>query len=497
MAQKEYIKYLYEEEEKSLLEITRQTGLNYRTVRKYTRQEDWRLEEKTGTEAKSYPVLGGYIPVIDKWLEEDRLVPRKQRHTIMRVYRRLQEECGFAGGYATVRDYVHKKKAEMKLSAEGYLPLSQPKGYAQGDFGKFRYEDGEGREQDGYFLVLSFPNSNKGYPQAFPAQNQECLLTGMQRIFEHIGGVPIRIRFDNMSTAVAQVLEGRERVLTEGFSRFKLHYRFQADFCNPAAGNEKGNVENKVGYTRRNLFVPIPTITSFDEFNRQLLERSEEDARRPHYRHKVSIQELWEEERKELLALPEYPYEVFRYESLRVNKYGFATIETNKYGLSPSLNGETVQAKIYFDHVEFYYDHHLVGRYRRCCGSRQELMDWSAYIGTLCRKPGAVEDTRFFQDMPQRWQTYLARAQGRDRKSALQLLQEMAEDGNTALCDDALVLAEENGRTDVDSVRQCYYMISKKEHRPEPLRLADSGPTLNYNPDLSAYDRLMGGETDG
>ena len=174
MAQKEYIKYLYEEEEKSLLEITRQTGLNYRTVRKYARQEDWRPEGKPGRDPGSHPVLGEYIPVIDKWLEADRLVPRKQRHTIMRVYRRLQEEYGFAGGYATVRDYVHKKKAEMRLSAEGYLPLAQPKGHAQGDFGMFRYKDGKGKEQNGYFFVLSFPSSNKGYPQAFPARTRNA-----------------------------------------------------------------------------------------------------------------------------------------------------------------------------------------------------------------------------------------------------------------------------------------------------------------------------------
>ncbi len=70
-----------------------------------------------------------------------------------------------------------------------------------------------------------------------------------------------------MSTAVAQVLDGHDRVLTDGFSRFMIHYRFQAEFCNPASGNEKGNVENKVGYSRRNAFVPVPTITSFEEFN--------------------------------------------------------------------------------------------------------------------------------------------------------------------------------------------------------------------------------------
>lgn len=86
-------------------------------------------------------------------------------------------------------------------------------------------------------------------------------------MFEHIGGVPPRLRFDNLSTAVVKVLEGGELELTDGFRRFMLHYRFRAEFCNPAAGNEKGNVENKVGYSRRNAFVPVPTVTSFEEFN--------------------------------------------------------------------------------------------------------------------------------------------------------------------------------------------------------------------------------------
>ena len=86
-----------------------------------------------------------------------------------------------------------------------------------------------------------------------------------------------------MTTAVAQVLTGTERVLTDSFRRFMLHYRFQADFCNPNSGNEKGNVENKVGYSRRNALVPVPTITSFDSFNETLWDWCEKDANRPHY----------------------------------------------------------------------------------------------------------------------------------------------------------------------------------------------------------------------
>ena len=109
----------------------------------------------------------------------------------------------------------------------------------------------------------------------------------MKRIFEYIGGIPIRLRFDNMTTAVAQVLKDGERVLTEGFTRFMLHCIFRADFCNPASGNEEGNVEKKVGYSRRNAFVPVPVITSFEEFNKWFWEWYEKDADRLHYKYKV------------------------------------------------------------------------------------------------------------------------------------------------------------------------------------------------------------------
>ena len=319
----------------------------------------------------------------------------------------------------------------------------------------------------------------------------------MRRIFEYIGGVPIRIRFDNMSTAVAQVLEGAERKLTEGFTRFMLHYRFQADFCNPASGNEKGNVENKVGYIRRNALVPVPTIISFDEFNGRLFEWCEKDAERPHYRRGVTIQSLWGEECSKLLTLPETQYQVFRYEALRVGKTGFVVLDTNKYGLSPELHNETVQAKIFYDRIEFYHDHALVASYRRSYDKNGEFMDWTQYIRTLCRKPGAAEHTRFFTTMPKQWQDYLAQTKGHERRNALQLLEDIVRDGNADSCADILTLAQQSGRSDVDSVRQCYYSLLKENRPPEPLDLLAQVPMLNYSPDLSVYDSLAGGEING
>lgn len=493
MTQTQCIKHLYENEDKSLREIARIMELSFQTVKKYAYQSNWNVAHLPNTAPANHPILGQYIATIDAWLTEDMGQPRKQRHTTTRIFHRLQKECGFAGSYSSVKRYVRKKKYLLRSSSAGYLPLAHLMGHSQVDFGEFKYYDGLGRDGIAYALTISFPFSNMAFTQVFKSQNQECLLEGMKRIFCHIGGVPIRIRADNMTTAVAQVLKGTERKLTDGFTRFMLHYRFGADFCNPASGNEKGNVENKVGYSRRNFFVPVPTIENFEDFNQQLWKLCEEDAARDHYTRGVPIKDLWEQERQVLLPLPEHEYDVFRYESARISKYGYVTVDTNKYGLSPEFARQTAQLKIYFDKVELFCDHTLLAIYERSYGKNEEVVDWKHYVGTLCEKPGAAEHTRFFNQLPKLWQQHLQATQGKERKTSLLLLNEIVQDGNAKLSDEVLSLAECFGRSDSESIRQCYYLLTKEDHSYRPLTLGDGTPTLNYAPNLSDYDILTGG----
>ncbi len=486
-----FIKHEYETDGKSLRRIADEMRLNFRTVQKYAQMDDFSETGLPNLEQANYPVMGPFIPIVDKWLEQDMKEPRKQRHTAKHIFDRLHREYGFNGGYTSVKRYVRKKKLMLSRTHPGYLPLAHPAGSAQVDFGDFKYYDAMGNGHEGHALIVSFPNANTGWMQVFPSENQECLLTGLQLIFRHIGGVPPRVRLDNMSTAVVQVLKGTERVVTDGFTRFMLHHRFEAEFCNPNSGNEKGNVENKVGYTRRNMLVPVPVIEDFEAFNKELLRRCDEDHARPHYIHGRLISELWAEERNALLALPAHEYEVFRYEALTPDKYGFVHIDKNKYGLPPSLSKCTIQAKIYYDKVSLYYDRQLLKTYDRSYKKREEVTDWTQYLPTLLKKPGAVEHTRFFDQIPKLWGEYLRGANGGERKSALTLLSEIVSDGNAALCDDALELAAQYGKTDADSIRQCYLLISKPENHPRPLELSAAPPQLGYRPDLRIYDSLM------
>jgi len=300
------------------------------------------------------PVMGPFAEIVDTWLMEDMLKPRKERRTAAAIYRQLRQEYGFKGSERTVRAYVSRRKKELRVEAQQkYLRLEHPPGQAQVDFGTTHVVwDTELRQIK--YLMFSFPYSNAGFCVPVPSENTECFLHAMIQVFEWIGGVPAEIWFDNLSAAVVSVGKGEQRELTETFRRFMLHYRFEAKFCNGGKGNEKGHVENKVGYTRRNWLVPYPLASSYEELTEELYQRALEDIQRPHYAKGVTIAELWEEDKKALLPLPTTPFEPVQFETARVNKYGQVHCHGEIYTVPSAQVGETVLLKLWWDRVEVF-----------------------------------------------------------------------------------------------------------------------------------------------
>ena len=305
MVQIHDIRKMFFEEGKNISQIAKTTGFDRKTVRCYLAKDDWNMNvPQTEHEAK-YPKLDQYKMEIDHWLTDDKKAKRKQRHTAQRVFDRLKDKYndGFECSYRTVAGYVAKRKKEIFGKVTASLPLIHIPGEAQVDFGDAEFYENE-KLHSGKYLNVSFPFSNKGYLQLFKGENQECLFEGLKAIFEHIGGVPERLWFDNASTIVTKILKDGARELTADFLRFMAHYRFEGAFCNANAGNEKGNVEAKVGYHRRNMLVPIPRLTALNVFNEELLALCEQDANREHYRKEGTHEELHQEDLKALLQLP-------------------------------------------------------------------------------------------------------------------------------------------------------------------------------------------------
>ena len=168
--------------------IAREVGVSRQTVRKYAQLED--CSPKPPVRAESRSKLDPYKPLIDKWLEADRFMPRKQRHTARRVYDRLVAEQGFDGSYPIVQRYVKRWRQEHRVPGDGYLELEWSPGVMQVDFGLAQAAVA-GNRTDAHCLVVSFPHSNMRYAVALPGENAECVCEGLRVVFEHIGVAPL------------------------------------------------------------------------------------------------------------------------------------------------------------------------------------------------------------------------------------------------------------------------------------------------------------------
>jgi len=322
----------------SLRGISKKTGHHIQTIKKYVEKEDWNEGYKVRKETPSR--LEPLKSVIDEWIAEDLKRGRKYRRTASKMYNDLAKDAEYSTkltvGKQSVINYVSKRKKEISkqiysTAMFGVHTMSE----AQVDFGDILVKNSRGGEETWHELVMSFPWSNAGFAQVCRYETKECLCEGLIRIFDYIGGVPLRILFDNMSSAVVHVEEHGKRKLTDMFMRFTMHHRFKAEFCNPDSPNEKGNVENKVGYLRRNYLLPPPEIADLERFNEQLLNECMLDLERDHYIKEEKISTLFAAEQETLIPLPREAFRVFTIEKVKTDKYSFIQYENNKYSTSP------------------------------------------------------------------------------------------------------------------------------------------------------------------
>ena len=212
------------------------------------------------------PKLDAFTGVIDQILTDDQQRPKKQRHTAKRIWERLCVEHAFTGGYTIVKDYVRRQKLGGQ---EMFVPLAHPPGDAQADFGEALVVI-DGVECKAHYLVVDLPHSDDAFVQAFPAETTEAFCEGHNAAFRYFGGVPRGIVYDNTTLAVAKILGDGTRQRTQSFSELHSHYLFDDRFGRPGKGNDKGKVEGLVGYARRNFFVPVPRVASWDALNADL-----------------------------------------------------------------------------------------------------------------------------------------------------------------------------------------------------------------------------------
>lgn len=494
VAEINYIRHEANSKDRSYSEIAKRVNRDYRTLKKYAEQEDFSPVEKTKQNRPS-PVMDSVKHIVDEWLLEDLKQKKKFRRTAKRIWELLKEEFGFTGSDRTVRDYVSKRKRELLNEGNQVaLPLESKPGTAQVDFGEapFMYQ---GEQITLPYLVLSYPYSNAFYFQVFPAQNKECFLEGLKRIFHHMGGVPKRIRFDNLSAAVKKVLPNGERHLTEEFQNFVLHYGFECEFCNPNSGNEKGHVEAMVKYVRNNYLLPCLHVLDIDELNKTLWEKAEKDRERKHYAKEIFISELFQEDQSACLVLPSKEYQCVRYETLKADKYGYIKVEKNLYSTSPRFALNKVLIRISYNTIDVLTeDHDLVVRHPRLYGQYRKSIKWQPYLNLMAKRPMALKYTSFYEQLPDEWQSYFNSCTTSEKSEALRLLATVLKDHNFSRITEALTIASEHGHPSVESINQVFYqLINGRGIRPE-IHYKQPLPSMpEASRGLQHYDQLLKG----
>jgi transposase len=429
-------------------------------------------------------VLDAYKATIDKILEDDRKVWRKQRHTAKRIFERLRDEDGYTGSYGPVQRYVRKRRAEMcRLPQDEFLDLLWEPGYMQVDFGDVDVIlGGVGRRE--HFLACVFPFSDQGLAQVFLGQTSECLCQGLADIFSFIGGVPHTLIFDNMTAAGRRIRD----IISEGelFARFRLHYGFKVRFCNPEAGHEKGCVENLVGTIRRNMFVPIPVIDDIGTYNDRLLKDAiRANDGKVHYRKDIAVTELFKRDLDALLPLPTKRFDCVRYESHRLDKYGNLTLDgCHLYSVDPHHALKDVDVAIRAHTISVLDGAgQVLCTHTRAFGSKHtESIDPAASLPTLIAKPGAWAQSRLRDALDDDIRTYLD-AQPRDMLVAyLKCMEAHSHDGAITDVTDALSTLIARGGT-----------FTPADVSVTAMRAAafGAGAVIEPGPDLSAYDELL------
>ncbi len=498
----ESIRRGYYVEEKSMRELMRETGHSFRSIRRIIEGNEPGRYVLNGVRAA--PVLGAYKAQIEEMVAANANLPRKQRYTSSRIYQLLQGK-GFGGAESTVRHYVSRVRKKQRRP-QVYLPLSFERGRdGQVDWGQAEVVF-NGEIVTVQLFVMRLNYSRRIFVMAFPSQKQEAFFQGHVAAFQHFGGVPWRLTYDNLATAVQKILKGKGRQEQAKFLTFRGQYLFDSHFCTPGEGHEKGGVEHGVGYVRRQYLVPRPVVESFAELNGYLRERCVADDGRQVKGQAAPIGEMWQQEQPHLRPLPAYAYDCCRVVEATLTPYSQVIVETNRYSVPVAQASARLVVKLYPFQVEIYGADQPdpLAVHERCYGREQDIFDPLHYLPLLEERPGAFDYATPLRQWRTTWPavyemllTQLRRQwpEGRGIREFVTILQ-LHQHHSAELIAAAITQALDHHCAHADGVQLCLHQLLTPElptvvldlqHRPQLLGIGEQAVNL------AQYDALVGG----
>ena len=479
---------------KAMKAIARDLHLSRRVVRKAIREPEAEFSYRRSVQP--LPKLGPFQTRLDTLLEEDEARPRREKLRITRIHDLLLRE-GFDGSYDAVRRYATRWRRERRrhvVDAPAFIPLLFRPGEAyQFDWS---HEDVEiaGKPMRVKVAHMRLCASRAIYVRAYPRETQEMLFDAHARAFAFFGGVPTRGIYDNMKTAVTTVFTGKERVFNRRFLVMANHYMVEPTACSPAAGWEKGQVENQVQTARGRFFQPRLRFASLEELNGWL----EAECRRWAEMHQhpeqkeLTVAQAWTAERPVLQTVIA-PFDGFYESEHAVTGTCLISFDRNRYSVMAKAVRRTVQVRAYADRIVVRCAGEVIADHPRFFGRDRTIHDPWHYLPVLVTKPGALRNGAPFQDwdLPPalaRLRRKLGTGDEADRRF-VRVLAAVLDDGLEAV--EAAVREALAAGTASDDV--ILNILARRREPPRPLAIVTpEGLTLRDPPqaNCSRYDIL-------
>jgi transposase len=466
------------------------------------------------TIAQTARALGMHSETVAKWVKRARYearaaAPRASRldpfkdqvvrlleshpYSTQQIFQRLQE-AGYAGGLTIVKDYVAKVRPARR---EAFLKLAfAPGECAQVDWGEYGSIGVGSTRRRLSFFVLVLAHSRRLYVQFTVSQTMEHFLACHEQAFAAIGGVPARIMVDNLKSAVLQRLAGCAPVFNARYLDFSRHWGFDIAACAPGRGNEKGRVENAVGYIKKNFLAGLE-LSEFSAINPAAQIWLDTVANvRVHGETRRRPIDVFQEEQPRLRPLNPMLYDIARIETARAGKQFRVTLDTNHYSVPARYVGVRVTLKAYPDRVCIYHQDQLIARHPRCYDRHQDIEDPDHPKALIAQRTNAREQRlwlRFLSLSPKAQSYYDGLEQRRaNARHHLRKIVALADiygtEALTRAIEDALVFHAFS----CEYIANLLEMRARERPAASPLHLTRRQDLLEIDiepPDLSPYER--------
>ena len=345
------IKHLHEHQGLNASQIAQTVSLDRRTVAYWLTQDHFHPRKPRPHASKLDPFKPDIVRLLERY-----------PYSAAQVFQRLREH-GFDGSYALVKAYVRTVRPRRQAA---FLTLAfAPGECAQVDWGSFgSVPVGQTHRQLSFFvMVLCY--SRMLYVEFTVSQTMEHFLACHQHAFDFFGGIPHKIMVDNLKSAVLKRAVGDAPVLNPKYADFATHHGFPIAPCNVGKGNEKGRVENGVGYVKKHSLagLEIPDFSALNPAARHWLDTVANVRLHGETREQPTV--LWQTERPALRPVPLHPFDIATVAQVRASHQFRITVETNRYSVPAQYAGHALTLKTYPDRLCLYLGDQLIARHAR------------------------------------------------------------------------------------------------------------------------------------